>query len=77
LEENYEFDWENIAILDEEPQYRKSIRDATHQDTWPQLADKLGGAFQGLLSNCRRIINIEVLILSANQYIFFTLILNY
>jgi len=31
LEENYEFDWENIAILDEEPQYRKSIRDATHQ----------------------------------------------
>jgi len=25
LEEDHEFDWENIAILDEEPQYRKKL----------------------------------------------------
>ncbi|EGI59624.1 hypothetical protein G5I_12216 [Acromyrmex echinatior] len=34
LEEDHEFDWENIAILDEEPQYRKRlVSEMLYQET--------------------------------------------
>ena len=73
LEENHEFDLENVAIFDEEPQYRKRlVSEMLHirrQDTWPQPADGLGGAFQGLLSSSRRTINIGALLLPVNLYI--------
>ena len=48
------------------PSHRKiDVIDATYQetDTWPQLIDRLGRAFQGLLSNCRRTINFGALLL--------------
>ena len=77
LEEDHEFDWENIAFWMRNPiQKEIGVRDATHQktDMWSQPADRFGGAFQGLLSNCRRTINIGALLLPTNQC---TLRLNY
>jgi len=48
LEEDHEFDWENVAILNEELQYRKRLLSEIRKDT--QSADKLRGTSQSLLS---------------------------